>query len=72
MKTKTWKMITNTGKQADLESGLEKKRFKSRRTLAPESLFIGWRPRAVLMTSLCNHYSNCRAPEIRRGLSSDS
>jgi hypothetical protein len=25
MKTKTWKVITNTGKQADLESGLGKK-----------------------------------------------
>jgi hypothetical protein len=25
MKTKTWRVITNTGKQADLESGLEKK-----------------------------------------------
>jgi hypothetical protein len=25
MKMKTWKVISNTGKQADLESGLEKK-----------------------------------------------
>ena len=25
MKTKTWTVITNTGKQADLESGLEQK-----------------------------------------------
>jgi hypothetical protein len=25
MKTKTWTVITNTGKQADLASGLEKK-----------------------------------------------
>jgi hypothetical protein len=25
MKTKTWTVITNTGKQADLESGFEKK-----------------------------------------------
>jgi len=25
MKTKTWTVITNTGKQADLESGLDKK-----------------------------------------------
>jgi hypothetical protein len=25
MKAKTWTVITNTGKQADLESGLEKK-----------------------------------------------
>ena len=25
MKTKTWTVITNTGKQADLESGVEKK-----------------------------------------------
>jgi hypothetical protein len=25
MKTKSWKVIANTGKQADLESGLEKK-----------------------------------------------
>jgi hypothetical protein len=25
MKTKTWRVVTNTGKQADLESGLETK-----------------------------------------------
>jgi hypothetical protein len=25
MKTKTWKVIANTGKQADLESGVERK-----------------------------------------------
>lgn len=28
MKTKTWTVISNTGKQADLESGLEKKEFQ--------------------------------------------
>ena len=28
MKMKTWTVIANTGKQADLESGLEKKEFK--------------------------------------------
>jgi hypothetical protein len=28
MKMKTWKVITNTGKHADLESGLEKKEFQ--------------------------------------------
>jgi hypothetical protein len=28
MKTKTWKVIANTGKQADLESGLEKKEIR--------------------------------------------
>jgi hypothetical protein len=28
MKTKTWTVIANTGKQADLESGLEKKEFQ--------------------------------------------
>jgi hypothetical protein len=28
MKMKTWTVITNTGKQAGLESGLEKKEFK--------------------------------------------
>jgi hypothetical protein len=56
MKTKTWTVIANTGKQADLESGLEKKTVKSRHTLAPEILLIGWRLEAVLMTLLCNHY----------------
>jgi hypothetical protein len=30
MKTKTWTVIANTGKQADLESGLEKKAVLSR------------------------------------------
>jgi len=28
MKTKTWTVITNTGKQANLESGLEQKEVK--------------------------------------------
>jgi hypothetical protein len=28
MKTKIWTAISNTGKQADLESGLEKKEFQ--------------------------------------------
>jgi hypothetical protein len=27
MKAKTWKVIANTGKQANLESGVEKKEF---------------------------------------------
>jgi CheY-like chemotaxis protein len=30
MKMKTWKVITNTGKQADLESGLEKKEVQTK------------------------------------------
>jgi hypothetical protein len=46
MKTKTWTVITNTGKQADLESGLDKKAVQGpthisarefARWLAPES-----------------------------------
>jgi hypothetical protein len=46
MKTKTWTVIANTGKQADLESGLEKKAVQKPshisarefvRWLAPES-----------------------------------
>jgi hypothetical protein len=50
MKTKTWTVIANTGKQADLQSGLEKKTVqKPTHTLAAKSLFIGWRPRAVWM-----------------------
>jgi hypothetical protein len=28
MKSKTWKVITNTGKQADLESGIERKELQ--------------------------------------------
>jgi len=52
MKTKTWKVMTTTGKQADLESGLEKKEIKSRRTSAPETLSIGWRLKATLTTIL--------------------
>ncbi len=28
MKTKTWTVVSNTGKQADLESGLEKREFQ--------------------------------------------
>ncbi len=35
---------------------MRKRRFKSRHTLAPEILLIGWRLKAGLMTPLCNHY----------------
>lgn len=41
MKTKTWTVITNTGKQADLESGLEKKEVQKPIQSTLESLFIG-------------------------------
>jgi hypothetical protein len=58
MKTKTWKVITNTGKQAELESGSEKRRFKSWRTLAPESLCVGWQLAAGLMIVPCCPYSS--------------
>ena len=46
MKTKTWKVIANTGKHADLESGVERKEIQKpthisardfARWLAPES-----------------------------------
>ena len=49
-------------KKQPLSLALNKKRFKSRRTLAPETLFIGWRLRAILMTILCDHYSSGKAP----------
>jgi hypothetical protein len=35
---------------------LRKRQFKSRHTLVPEILPIGWRLKAVSMTPLCNHY----------------
>ena len=38
---KRWTVVANTGKKVDLESGIEKRRFKSRLTSLPESLFIG-------------------------------
>ena len=41
MKTKTWTVITNTGKQADLESGLEKKEFQ-RPTHITSREFVRW------------------------------
>jgi hypothetical protein len=41
MKTKTWTVITNTGKQADLESGLEKKTVQ-RPTHITSSEFVHW------------------------------
>jgi hypothetical protein len=41
MKTKTWKVITNTGKQADLESGLEKKEVQ-RPTHISAREFVHW------------------------------
>ena len=41
MKTKTWTVITNTGKQADLESGLEKKAVQ-KPTHISASDFVHW------------------------------
>jgi hypothetical protein len=41
MKTKTWKVISNTGKQADLESGLEKKAVQKPTHITPKE-FIHW------------------------------
>jgi len=41
MKTKTWKVISNTGKQADLESGLEKKEVQKPSHISAKE-FIYW------------------------------
>jgi len=41
MKTKTWTVITNSGKQADLESGLEKKEYP-RPTHITSHEFVHW------------------------------
>jgi hypothetical protein len=41
MKAKTWTVITNTGKQADLESGLEKKEVQ-KPTHISASEFVHW------------------------------
>ena len=41
MKAKTWTVITNTGKQADLESGLEKKAVQ-KPTHISASEFVHW------------------------------
>src|ERR1700733_9227947 len=41
MKTKTWTVITNTGKQADLESGLEKKAVQ-KPTYITAREFVHW------------------------------
>jgi hypothetical protein len=41
MKTKTWKVISNTGKQADLESGLEKKAVQKPTHISPKE-FMHW------------------------------
>jgi hypothetical protein len=41
VKTKTWKVITNTGKQADLESGLEKKEFRKPTHISARD-FVHW------------------------------
>jgi hypothetical protein len=59
---KTWKVITNTGKQADLESGLEKKDVQ-RPTYISAKEFVHWlAPIAVLMTIPCAHYSGGKPP----------
>ena len=41
MKMKTWKVITNTGKQADLESGLEKKEVQKPTHISAKE-FVHW------------------------------
>jgi hypothetical protein len=41
MKTKTWKVIANTGKQAELESNLEKKEVQRPAHISPRD-FIHW------------------------------
>ena len=41
MKTKTWTVIANTGKQADLESGLEKKAVQKPTYISARD-FIRW------------------------------
>jgi hypothetical protein len=41
VKTKTWILITNTGKQADLESGLEKKEVQKPTYISARD-FIHW------------------------------
>jgi hypothetical protein len=41
MKTKTWTVIANTGKQADLESGLEKKEVQKPMHISARE-FVHW------------------------------
>lgn len=41
MKTKTWTVITNTGKQADLASGLEKKEVQKPSYISARE-FVHW------------------------------
>jgi hypothetical protein len=43
MKTKTWKVITNTGKKAALESGLEQKEVQKPTHISARD-FIHWLP----------------------------
>jgi len=41
MKTKSWKVIANTGKQADLESGLEKRAIEKPPHISARE-FVHW------------------------------
>jgi len=41
MKTKTWTVLANTGKQADLESGLEKKEVRKPSHISAKE-FVHW------------------------------
>jgi hypothetical protein len=43
MKTKTWTVIANTGKQADLKSGVEKKEVQKPTHITARE-FIHWLP----------------------------
>jgi hypothetical protein len=41
MKTKTWKVIANSGRQADLESDMEKKEVQKPAHITPRE-FVHW------------------------------
>jgi hypothetical protein len=55
MKTKTWTVITNTGKQADLQSGLEKKAVQKPPYISAKE-FVHWlAPDSHIDDALCDH-----------------
>jgi hypothetical protein len=51
MKTKTWTVKANTGKQADLESGLEKKEVRKPEHISARE-FIRKRPAETVWTGV--------------------
>jgi hypothetical protein len=62
MRTKTWTVIINTGKQADLASGLEKKEVQKPPQISTVEGPVGFGRRAILGFRLRRSGPPCKPP----------